>query len=83
MFTNTTAAGYTNGMPEPVGKLLQNLEFTLAMENEIMGAILDDGEEPEDEAAAAWLKKPIRAYLQAVARRRDDARTVQPMALQR
>ncbi len=26
-----------------VGKLLNNLEFTLAMENEIMGAILDDG----------------------------------------
>ncbi|MEM1346873.1 MAG: glycine/betaine ABC transporter substrate-binding protein, partial [Pseudomonadota bacterium] len=34
---------------------LANLEFTLAMENEVMGAILDDGEEPND-AAAAWLK---------------------------
>jgi glycine betaine/proline transport system substrate-binding protein len=31
------------------------MEFTLAMENEIMGAILDDGEDPE-EAAANWLK---------------------------
>jgi glycine betaine/proline transport system substrate-binding protein len=39
-----------------VGKLLTNLEFTLAMENELMGAILDDGEKPEV-AARAWLKK--------------------------
>lgn len=38
-----------------VGKLLKNLKFSLAMENEIMGAILNDGEEPED-AARAWLK---------------------------
>jgi glycine betaine/proline transport system substrate-binding protein len=28
--------------------------FTLAMENEIMGAILNDGADPED-AARAWL----------------------------
>ena len=39
-----------------MGKLLNNLKFTLAMENEIMGAILNDGEDPE-KAAAAWLKK--------------------------
>lgn len=39
-----------------VGTLLNNLDFTLAMENEIMGAILDDGEDPDD-AATAWLKK--------------------------
>ncbi len=38
-----------------VGKLLKNLKFSLAMENEIMGAILNDGEEP-NKAAAAWLK---------------------------
>ena len=36
------------------GKLLTNLEFTLAMENEIMGAILNDGADPAD-AAKAWL----------------------------
>ena len=36
------------------GKLLQNLEFSLAMENEIMGAILNDGADPM-EAAKAWL----------------------------
>ena len=53
VFTNTRA-GYVGECPN-VGKLLQNLEFTLAMENEIMGAILDGGARPED-AASAWLK---------------------------
>ena len=53
VYTNTRA-GYVEECPN-VGKLLQNMEFTLAMENEIMGAILDDGEDPE-EAAANWLK---------------------------
>lgn len=48
-----TSAGYVEECPN-VGKLLQNLEFTLAMENEIMAAILDDGEEPS-EAAKTWL----------------------------
>ncbi len=38
-----------------VGALLKNLKFSLPMENEIMGAILDDGEDPSD-AAKAWLK---------------------------
>ncbi|WP_420014105.1 choline ABC transporter substrate-binding protein [Tateyamaria sp.] len=46
-------AGYVTECPN-VGKLLQNLEFSLAMENEIMGAILNDGAEPSD-AATAWL----------------------------
>jgi glycine betaine/proline transport system substrate-binding protein len=36
------------------GKFLSNLVFTLAMENEIMGAILNDGADPRD-AAKAWL----------------------------
>ena len=36
------------------GKLLQNLAFSLSMENEIMGAILNDGSDPRD-AAKAWL----------------------------
>jgi glycine betaine/proline transport system substrate-binding protein len=53
VFTNTSA-GYVDKCPN-VGKLLTNLEFTLAMENEIMGAILNDGEDAND-AAAAWLK---------------------------
>ncbi len=49
-----TRAGYVAECPN-VGALLTNLEFSLAMENEIMGAILDDGQEP-DAAATAWLK---------------------------
>ncbi|MBA4490468.1 choline ABC transporter substrate-binding protein [Paracoccus sp. S1E-3] len=50
----TTRAGYVADCAN-VGKFLQNLEFTLAMENEIMGAILNDRADPGD-AAKAWLK---------------------------
>jgi len=46
-------AGYVAECPN-TGKLLENLEFSLKMENEIMAAILDDGEEPKA-AAKAWL----------------------------
>ncbi|MEL7212131.1 MAG: choline ABC transporter substrate-binding protein [Pseudomonadota bacterium] len=53
IYTNTRA-GYVDECPN-VGALLKNLEFSLAMENEIMGAILNDGTDPE-EAATAWLK---------------------------
>lgn len=52
VYTNTRA-GYVEECPN-VGKLLQNLEFSLEMENEIMGAILNDGENASD-AAKAWL----------------------------
>jgi glycine betaine/proline transport system substrate-binding protein len=52
VYTNTRA-GYVAECPN-TGKLLNNLEFTLAMENEIMGAILNDGADPA-EAAKAWL----------------------------
>ena len=48
-----TRAGYVAECPN-TGKLLENLVFTLAMENEIMGAILNDNVDPED-AAKAWL----------------------------
>ena len=53
VYTNVRA-GYLEECPN-VGQLLNNQKFTLAMENEIMGAILNDGQDPED-AAAAWLK---------------------------
>jgi glycine betaine/proline transport system substrate-binding protein len=46
--------GYLQECPN-VGKLLTNLTFSLPMENEIMGAILDDGKKP-DLAAKEWLK---------------------------
>ncbi|OJH44295.1 choline ABC transporter substrate-binding protein [Paracoccus sp. SM22M-07] len=49
-----TRAGYVEECPN-VGKFLQNLEFTLAMENEVMGKILNDGQDPM-EAAKDWLK---------------------------
>jgi glycine betaine/proline transport system substrate-binding protein len=53
VYTNVRK-GYGDDCPN-VGRLLDNLKFSLKMENEIMGAILDDGKEPND-AAAAWLK---------------------------
>ena len=48
-----TRAGFVAECANP-GALLCNLVFTLAMENEIMGAILNDGTDP-GEAATAWL----------------------------
>jgi glycine betaine/proline transport system substrate-binding protein len=52
VYTNARA-GYVAECPN-FGKLLSNLTFTLAMENEIMAAILDDGADPMD-AAKTWL----------------------------
>lgn len=66
VFTNTRQ-GYVSECPN-VGKLLGNLEFTLAMENQIMGAILNDGTDPAD-AASAWLKANptvLNAWLEGV-----------------
>ncbi|WP_163268836.1 choline ABC transporter substrate-binding protein [Chelativorans alearense] len=48
-------AGLAEECPN-LGRLLENMIFSLQMENEIMGAILDEGEDPEA-AAAAWLKE--------------------------
>ena len=59
VYTNT-AAGFGEACPN-VGALLNNLEFSLEMENEIMGAILDDGEDPAD-AAKAWLAANTDAW---------------------
>jgi glycine betaine/proline transport system substrate-binding protein len=50
----TTRKGYAEECPN-VGKLLTNLKFSLPMENEIMGKILDDGEDADD-ASLAWMK---------------------------
>ena len=47
-------AGFTGECPN-VGKLLTNMVFSLKMENEIMGSILNDGADPQD-AAKEWLK---------------------------
>jgi glycine betaine/proline transport system substrate-binding protein len=48
-----TRKGYVEEC-QNTGKFLQNLVFSLQMENEIMGAILNDGADPMD-AAKAWL----------------------------
>jgi glycine betaine/proline transport system substrate-binding protein len=53
VYTNVRA-GYVAECPN-VGKLLTNLEFSLPMENQIMGAILDAGIDPS-QAATEWLK---------------------------
>ena len=53
VFTNTRA-GYVQECKN-IGQLLNNLKFTLAMENEIMGGILNDGKDPRD-VAKAWLQ---------------------------
>ena len=49
-----TRVGYAAECPN-TGALLKNMTFTLAMENEIMGKILDDGEDAAD-AVTAWIK---------------------------
>jgi len=53
IYTNTRA-GFTKDCPN-VGALINNLKFTLTMENQMMGSILFDGLEGE-KAATLWLK---------------------------
>lgn len=53
IYTNVRA-GLVKECPN-LGQFLTNLTFTLAMENEIMGSILNDDEEPID-AATKWIK---------------------------
>lgn len=53
VYTNARA-GYVDECPN-VGTLLDNLEFTLEMENRLMASIMDEGENPRD-AAHAYLK---------------------------
>jgi glycine betaine/proline transport system substrate-binding protein len=49
-----TRKGYATECPN-VAKLLTNLKFSLPMENEIMGEILNNAADP-DEATMAWMK---------------------------
>jgi glycine betaine/proline transport system substrate-binding protein len=53
VYTNVRA-GYLAACPN-VGKLVQNLHFSLPMEDKLMGSILFEGQDPSD-AAEAWLK---------------------------
>ncbi|WP_158772848.1 choline ABC transporter substrate-binding protein [Cobetia sp. L2A1] len=66
VYTNTRASYSTEC--SNVGALLANLEFTLEMENQIMGDIMDEGADP-DEAASSWLKdhsQVLEAWLEGV-----------------
>lgn len=66
IYTNVRA-GYLTECPN-VGKFISNLKFTLPMENQIMGAILDEKKEAND-AAKEWLKKnpdAIKPWLDGV-----------------
>ena len=53
VYTNVRA-GLDETCPN-LGKLFKNLKFTLTMENQIMGSILFDSQDP-DKAATDWLK---------------------------
>ncbi|CAG9295133.1 Glycine betaine-binding protein OpuAC [Celerinatantimonas diazotrophica] len=53
VYTNVTH-GYVKRCPN-VGQLLKNLKFSLSMENQIMNAIINQGQQP-NQAARAWLK---------------------------
>ncbi len=53
VYTNVRG-GYVKDCPN-VGKFLENLQFSLKMENQIMGSILDDNMDPP-KAAEKWLK---------------------------
>ncbi|EPJ43094.1 MAG: glycine betaine-binding ABC transporter [Osedax symbiont Rs2] len=53
VYTNVRK-GYLQDCPN-VGQLVQNLSFSLEMENQVMGAILDDGKKPAV-AAKTWLQ---------------------------
>ncbi len=69
VYTNVRA-GYTAECTN-VGAFLKNTKFTLEMENQIMGKILNDGEDPE-KAASDWLKAnpaPLDAWLAGVTAR--------------
>jgi glycine betaine/proline transport system substrate-binding protein len=76
VYTNVRK-GYINECPN-LGKLLQNLEFSLAMENEIMGAILDEGLKPEA-AARRWLKAhpdTLNGWLEGVKTKDDSGEAI-------
>ncbi len=75
IYTNTRA-GYSAECPN-IGQLLKNLSFTLADESLLMGAILDQHQEPKA-AAKAWVAKNP----QTVARWLDAVRTYDGQSLQ-
>lgn len=72
VYTNTRA-GFVDECPN-VGQLLDNMTFTLEMENELMASIMDDGVAAR-EAANAYLKEHdevLEAWLDGVTTRDGD-----------
>jgi choline ABC transporter permease protein len=66
IYTNTRV-GYSTECPN-LGRLLQNLKFTLTGESQMMDAILNQHQQPEV-AAVAWLKAnpaAVRGWLEGV-----------------
>ena len=63
-------AGYTEACPN-VGALLKNMRFSLALENEMMGYMLDDGMDPPGGRPEARRDAPRAG--RRVAPRRDHA----------
>ncbi|SDM85468.1 glycine betaine/proline transport system substrate-binding protein [Franzmannia pantelleriensis] len=72
VYTNTRA-GYAEECAN-VGTLLDNLSFTLEMENQLMAAIMDDGEDPRDAARALLQANPevLDEWLTGVSTRDGD-----------
>jgi len=73
VYTNTRG-GYVEECGN-VGALLANLEFTLEMENQLMGEIMDEGEDPRD-AARAYLQansEVLEVWLEGVETRDSEA----------
>jgi glycine betaine/proline transport system substrate-binding protein len=65
--------GFATECPN-IGRFLTNLEFSLDLENEIMGAILNEGEDPQD-AARAWMAanpQVLDAWLDGVTTRNGE-----------
>ncbi|MBD3897554.1 choline ABC transporter substrate-binding protein [Halomonas sp. ML-15] len=72
VYTNTRG-GYAEECTN-VGTLLDNLAFTLEMENQLMAAIMDDGEDPRDAARAHLQADPevLEEWLAGVVTRDGD-----------
>ncbi len=69
----TARKGYLESCPN-IGRLLQNMTFTLDMENVGMGYILDEGMSPEDAARTVIRANPdvLNAWLKGVQTRQGD-----------
>jgi len=72
VYTNTRA-GFVESCPN-VGELLNNMTFTLEMENQLMSAIMDEGVEPREAARTYLNDNPeiLDAWLEGVTTREGE-----------